>query len=438
MLVVGNGRLISRDETVPYLEDGAVAVDGGLIAAVGPTAALRAAYPAASFLDARRGLIMPGLINAHTHLYSSLARGLSLPGFAPRDFPAILAGLWWRLDRALTGEDIRYSALVGLMDCIKNGVTCVFDHHSSPGAVEESLFVIGEAVREAGVRACLCYEVSDRDGTGPMSLAIRENVDFIRHADRDADGLVRGMFGLHASLTLSDATLDLCAAQAEGRATGYHVHVAEAAADVDASLRLFGRRPVERLAAFGLLGPLSLAAHCVHVDHAEMDVLRANGARVVHNPLSNMNNAVGAAPVPAMLARGLTVGLGTDGYRADMLESARAAQLLQRHALGDPAAGSEAFSMLLAANPAIAAVNFPHPVGRLVPGAYADLIVCEYDPPTPLTNADGHLLFGLSGRAVETTVIAGRVVMERRRLVLDEAAILARARELSARLWQRL
>jgi len=439
ILLAGNGTLISRDSAGTVIPDGCLASEDGLILETGSTKDLRLKYPAARFVDAHGGLIMPGLINCHMHLYSTFARGMALKDQPPRNFRQILERLWWRLDKVLTLEDITYSALPVLVDCIKNGATTIFDHHASPGAVAGSLEGIAAAARQAGLRTCLCYEVSDRDGLAVAEAGIRENGDFIHRCQQDQDPLLRGMFGLHASFTLSDATLEKCVQAAGG--SGFHIHVAEGEEDVRETLARSGCRVVERLQKFGILGPRTIAAHCVHVDPEEIGLLRESGTFVVHNPESNMGNAVGAAPVLEMMAAGVPVGLGTDGYTADMFESYKVANLLQKHRTADPgAAWTEVPAMLFQNNAAFATGCFAQPLGQLVPGAAADFVTVDYQPPTPLdsSNVNGHLLFGVAGGSVRSTVIKGQVLMEDRCLLhLDEERIAARSRELAEALWQR-
>jgi len=441
MLLVGNGKVITRDSQQPYFPDGCVLIKDNIIAQVGCTSDLRRQFPDGAFIDARGRVIMPGMINTHMHFYSTFARGMALKDAPPQNFPEILERLWWRLDKVLSLEDIYYSAMVPLIESVKNGTTTIFDHHASAGAVRESLFVLDKAARHAGVRSCLCYEVSDRDGDAVMEQGIRENVEFIRHTNTERDDLVKAMFGLHASLTLSDETLAQCCEANAGLGTGFHVHVAEAASDVEDALAKSGKRVVERLAGFGILGPKSIAAHCVHVNDPEIDILRETAANVIHNPESNMGNAVGCAPVLTMLQRGVTVGLGTDGYTCDMFESLKVANMLHKHYHANPSvAWTEAPAMLFQHNPAIGAAFFPRPLGRLAQGCYADLIIVDYDPPTPMDeiNADVHILFGMSGRAVATAIVNGRVIMEERRLAgIDEERVYARSRELSCKLWER-
>ncbi len=441
MLLVGNGKVITRDAAKPYLPEGCVAIQDNVIAEVGTTEELRKKYPRADYIDAAGKVIMPGMINTHMHLYSTFARGMALKDAPPGNFLQILERLWWRLDKVLTLEDIYYSAMLPLVDCIKNGTTTIFDHHASPGAVKESLFTIAKATKEMGVRSCLCYEVSDRDGDEVMEQGIQENMDFIRHAKDAADEMVKGMFGLHASLTLSDATLAKCCEANAGSGVGYHVHTAEGLADVIDAQEKYGQRVVERLASFGILGPKTITAHCVHINEEEMALLKQSSSRVVHNPESNMGNAVGAAPVMEMMQRGVFVGLGTDGYTSDMFESFKVANILHKHTQQDPsAAWVEVPNMLFKNNPLIGQEYFDKPLGCLKPGAYADVIVVDYTPPTPMTtdNLNSHILFGMSGRAVDTTIINGRVVMHNRRLQgIDEEQIYAQARELAHKVWER-
>ena len=199
---------------------------------------------------------------------------------------------------------------------------------------------------------------------------------------------------------------------------------------------------LERLEKFDILGPKTIAVHCVHIDDHEIDLLKASQTNVVHNPESNMGNAVGVTPVLKMLSKGVRVGLGTDGYTCDMFESAKVANVLHKHAAADPSvAWGEVPQMLYGNNPEIASELFGGKFGELAEGAWADVIVVDYVPPTPLNanNWTGHLLFGVSGRSVETTVINGRVRMLDRKLIdIDEVAIGERSRELAQGVWNRI
>jgi len=441
MYIIGNGKLITRDDALSYLENGAVAVEETKIADVGETKALLNRYPDAKFIDARGLVIMPAFINAHSHIYSALARGLSIKGHNPHNFYEILDGMWWKIDRNLTLEFTRRSAYQTYLDSIKTGCTTLIDHHASYCEVEGSLFEIEKVAKELGVRTSLCYEVSDRDGEEKCKAAIKENADFITHCEKENDPMVKAMFGLHAAFTLSDKTLDACAQANNGR-VGFHVHVAEGMDDVYDSLRNHGTRTVNRLFNHGILGDKSLLIHCIHLNSAEMDIIKETNSMVVNNPESNMGNAVGCSPVLEMFKKGLLVGMGTDAYTFDMLESLKVALIIQRHNACMPnVAWGEATDMLFKNNPRIMKRFFDTPLGQLKKGAAADVIVMDYKPFTPFSadNIDGHMIFGMTGRQCETVMANGKLLMQDRKLIgIDEEQINLKTLEAAKRLWAAL
>ena len=441
MLLVGNGMLITRDAENPWYEDGAVLIDGDTILEAGNCDELKRNYPDAEFIDARGGVIMPGLINAHTHIYSGLARGLSIKGNNPTDFLEILKGTWWAIDRKLTLSRTRASAYATLLDCIRDGVTTIFDHHASFCEIPGSLFAIKDTAKELGVRSCLCYEVSERDGEEKTAQAIKENADFARWAKDENDSMIKAMFGGHALFTISDRTFEKMVEANDGM-TGFHIHVAEGMNDVYDSLRNYGCRPVNRLLYNGILGDRTLLGHCIHVSPAEMDIIKETGTMVVNNPESNMGNAVGCAPVLQMIKKGITVGMGTDAYTHDMLESLKVFLIIQRHNAAMPnVAWAEAVQMLFESNRIIAEKYFGRPLGIIKKGAAADVIVMDYKPFTPFSdkNIDGHMIFGMMGRSCRTTIINGRVLYKDREFAeIDEEKINAFVRQQSEGLWKEL
>lgn len=437
MILIGKGTVITRDDRNPLLPDGGVLTDGGRIVKVGDYETLCREYPQAERLDAKGQLIMPALVNVHEHIYSAMARGLSINGYDPKGFLDILDGMWWTIDRHLTLKQIRLSALATYMDCIKNGVTTVFDHHASFGSVKGSLFTIAEAAKELGVRTCLCYEVSDRDGEEKAKASVKENVDFIRYAGEQQGDMLKAMMGMHAQFTISDRTFALCRENMpEG--VGAHIHVAEGIEDLHDCLKKYGKRIVNRLMDHDLLGPQTLAAHCIYVNEQEMELLKETDTMVVHNPESNMGNACGCPPTMRIFQKGILTGLGTDGYTHDMFESYKVANVLHKHSLCDAnAAWGEVPAMLFEGNAKIANRYFDTPLGVLKEGAAADVIVAAYDPLTPLHagNISSHLLFGLSGAMVQTTVCNGKVLMKDRELLgVDEAKVMADCRQAAAEL----
>ena len=442
MTLVTNGRLITRDEGGKgYYEHGAVAYEGTKIAAVGEEAALRAKYPDAEVIDAKGGVIMPAFINAHTHIYSALARGLSIKGNDPTNFYEVLDGTWWAIDRHLYMDGTKASADALYLDCIKQGVTTVFDHHASYGEITGTLHAIAESAKTFGVRSCLCYEVSDRDGEEKCLQAIQENADWIAECERRNDPMLAAMFGGHALFTISDKTFDRMVA-ANGDRTGYHIHVSEGMNDVYDSLQNYGRRPVQRLQDHGILGPKTILGHCIHVNTAEIELIKNTETMVVNNPESNMGNAVGICPVLPLYRAGILLGMGTDAYTNDMLESLKVALCSQRSNACLPNVGwVEVTDMLFKNNAKIAAKYFPDPLGVLKAGAAADIIVMDYKPFTPFSDAniDGHMIFGMTGRQCQTTIANGRLLMKDRELVgVDEEAVNAHILEAAKKLWGEL
>ena len=441
MQMVTNGRLITRDPANPYFEKGAVVFAGSKIVAVGEEAALKAQYPNAKVIDAKGGVIMPALINAHTHIYSALARGLSIAGNNPTNFLEVLEGTWWAIDRKLTLGGTKASADALYIDCIKQGVTTIFDHHASFCEIPGSLFAIAKSAKEFGIRSCLCYEVSDRDGEEKALQSIRENADFITYCEKENDPMLKAMFGGHALFTISDKTFERMAEANNGR-TGYHIHVSEGMNDVYDSLQNYGRRPVQRLQDHGILGPKTILGHCIHVNAAEMELIQATDTMVVNNPESNMGNAVGICPVLPLYKHGILLGMGTDAYTNDMLESLKVALCSQRsNACLPNVAWQEVTDMLFRNNARIGARYFPDELGVLKAGAAADIIVMDYKPFTPFSheNIDGHMIFGMTGRQCQTTIANGKVLMLDRELVgIDEEAVNARILEEAKRLWNSL
>ncbi|MDD3401639.1 MAG: putative aminohydrolase SsnA [Eubacteriales bacterium] len=440
MYLIGNGRVITRNGN-EFFDNGAVVVDGRYIKEVGDYTSVKAKYPTAEFVDAHGGVIMPGLINTHNHIYSAFARGLSLKGYAPHDFMDILDGMWWRIDRCLTRENDLYSAYAVFIDSIKNGVTTTFDHHASYFDIPDSLDMIAQAATELGVRASLCYEVSDRDGEEKRMQSILENERFIKRAQKDDSDMLKGLMGLHASFTVSEKTLEDCLAHG-GKDAGFHVHCAEGPADLQHSLDTYGKRIITRFYDSGILGDKTLAIHCVHINRAEMQLLKVTNTAVVNNPESNMGNAVGCSPVIQMFKEGLLMGLGTDGYTNDILESYKVGNVIQKHNLCDPTvAWGEFPTMLFDGNATIANRYFNAPLGILKEGAYADVIITDYDPLTPMNgdNCNGHILFGMNGRSVVTTMCNGKLLMkDRELLVCDEKEIMAKCRQSAQKLWNTL
>jgi putative selenium metabolism protein SsnA len=441
-LILKNGRVITQDKDRPYIEDGAVVIEGNKIIAVDTTENILAKYKEEDIIDVDGKVIMPGFINTHHHIYSAFARGMASSGKPNENFLEILENLWWKIDKKLSLEDLKYSAYTTYIDCIKKGVTTVFDHNASPFAVTGSLDSIADAAKDLGLRTCLCYEVSDRDGEKIAQEGIDENINFIKKYNTDEQNMIKGMFGLHASFTLSDETLRKCDEELKGLNAGYHVHVAEGIDDLEQCLEKYGKRVVERLREMNILGDKTIAVHCIHVTDDELNILRDTNTMVVHNPESNMGNAVGCQPFLELHQKGITIGLGTDGYTSDMTESMKVANIIHKHVKQNPSvAWGEVPVSMFENNRKIAQKYFSGDLGILRAGALADVIVVDYDPLTPMNenNINSHILFGFTGKDVVTTIIDGKVIMQDRKLVgINEKEIFKTSREVAKKLWDRM
>ena len=335
----------------------------------------------------------PGLVCAHHHLYSALARGMPPPPKVPTSFQETLEQIWWRLDTALDLEMIRWSAMLGALEALEAGTTAIVDHHESPNAIEGSLSVIADACAEVGVRVLCAYGVTDRHGADGARRGIEENRRFIAEGGR-------GVVGVHAAFTCEDGTLRDGAALAEDLGVGVHIHVAEGPGDVAAP---------ERLA--GLTRDDWLLAHCVHLpdDHE----LRGT---ILHNPRSNMNNAVGYAD-PARFTN--PVALGTDGIGANMIESFRLAYVLHRTV--DVTAGPDPAWAWLEAG------------WDLMPEARDDEVTWSYDPMDPW-----HLAFTPGVRPLKVKVGGEVVFADGKPTRVDAGEVRAKAAEQAKRLHARL
>ncbi|HXU40113.1 MAG TPA: putative aminohydrolase SsnA [Blastocatellia bacterium] len=390
-------------------------------------------------IDLSDKLIMPGMVCAHTHLYSALARGMPAPPRAPANFKEILELIWWRLDRALDEETIYWSAIAGAVDAARAGTTCLFDHHASPSHIRGSLQIVREAIEKVGLRAVLCYEVTDRGGAEERDRGLDENRAFLEWTSRSStsDGLrqFRGMIGAHASFTLSDDSLERCAELMREFNAGLHIHVAEDKCDVEDARSRYGAGIVERLRNHDALNARTILAHGIHLSGEEIDLAKSAGVWFAHNPRSNANNQVGYAPVAKFGSR---LVLGTDGIGADMFEESRFAFFKSR----DSRSGFTADDWLrvLANNQRLASEMFGDEFGALEAGGTADLLVLDYQPPTPLTslNLAWHLAFAMNSAAIESVMVNGRFIIKNHRAIFDEQYLAEQARNATKKLWKKL
>lgn len=444
-MLIYNATIVTWEAENRVLTNHAILIEGKTIREIGPSAELLAKYPNEEKIDAAEKLVMPSQICAHTHFYGAFSRGMGIPCRPAKDFPEILENLWFKLDRALDPESVQLSAELFAIDAIRNGCTTLFDHHASPEAIDGSLDIIAGVIDKAGIRASLCYEVTDRNGKDGTKAGIRENARFLTKIKNGENlgGRLSGTFGIHACLTVDDQTLAGCAAANPGD-FGFHIHVAESQEDEWDSLYRTGKRCIQRLADNGILNSKTIIAHAIHINNAEMDLIRESRAWVSHQPRSNMNNAVGAAQVESMLSVGIPVCLGNDGFMFDMWSEWKMAYYLHKVWNRDPRrmGGYDVQQMAIYNNSALAgqAFGFGDKFGKIVPGAPADLIFVEYKPFTAFSagNIPWHIIFGMSESMISSAMVDGKFVMKDRELLtIDEEAVVARAREKYPIVWEK-
>ncbi len=351
-------------------------------------------------------------VNFHDHFYSRLAKGLDIKK-STADFPLILENLWWKLDTVLDEDMIAASAQMALLESIRNGVTYIFDHHSSPNTSRKILKQIATEITHFGLRGVVCFETTDRGGQELSKSGFEENVMFL---EKHQSNKVKGIFGLHASFTLDDATLQKVADFVKTHDCGIHIHLCEDASDRTISMEKYGETPVKRLAKFGLLNRKSILAHCIHLDDEDRKIIADSGAAVVYNFDSNLNNQVGLPPL-AKLPPSVPVLCGTDGMNAKPHSTFRNLFLFGRHqgmSFGDAIAlvKKSYFDQITFAR------HYFHDFPTLQQGSRADLIVWDYIPPTPFDQNTfwGHYLYGVLERNIHTVIQNGNLLMDHSRI----------------------
>ncbi|TVQ40852.1 MAG: putative aminohydrolase SsnA [Spirochaetaceae bacterium] len=457
MILIRNATALEFDppSVRPNLD---ILIDGGTIAAVGSGAAMAAeeraaidgagqgsAGPAAigkadKVIDAGGRVVFPGIVCSHHHYYSGLARGITAAIGATPDFISILKNLWWRIDRAADEQSLYASGLVCNLDAIRAGTTAVIDHNASPSFIRGSLDTLKRSFEKVGIRGATCYEVTDRHGRRDMLAGVQENVDFARRLDAEkADNSWSGLFechiGGHAPCTLPDEGLEAIADAVRETGRGLHLHVAEDAFDVSHSHLVYGSDIVPRLERFGLLSPRTILAHGIYLDADEVALLNERDVFLVHNARSNMNNGVG---YNSRLPQYRNLALGSDGIGGDMFTELKHAYFKHKDTRGPW--WPQDFLKALAAGNRILERNFGGKFGRLEAGYSADIVIADYDPPTPLLpeNIAGHFVFGMDASITRSVLVGGKLVYEDREFPFDTGEIYHHAREQARRLWQRM
>lgn len=430
-IVIQNALLVDIDP--PGVQSGGLRIEGGRIAARGDRVSAAAGD---ELVDCDGAVVLPGLVNGHTHLYSALAVGMPPPPRAPGNFREILELVWWRLDRALDADSIEASACIGALEALHCGTTTLIDHHASPSCIDGSLDMIRGGIERVGLRGVLCYETTDRHGVQGRQTGLVENRRFLDACRAAGDNRFAGLVGAHASFTLEDETMDALRLLADEFGAGVHIHVAEDPCDEAECRAAHGTELIDRFARHGLVRRESVFAHGTHLNDREIGLINEAGVTVAHNPRSNMNNAVGYAPVARFRC---PVMLGTDGIGSDLFAEARHAWFISRHMHAGLAPADIVRMLTNSARRASESLGVA--LGRLEVGAAADVVVTDLRPATPFTadNLAGHVIFGMSSRDVRHVMVDGEWRLREQAVVhLDERDLRERAREQSARLWARM
>ncbi|MEA2077404.1 MAG: amidohydrolase family protein [Candidatus Marinimicrobia bacterium] len=348
-------------------------------------------------IDLGGRLVLPGLLNPHHHLYSALATGLAPVG-PTNNFQQILENLWWHLDKTLGEESIYYSAMNGLMQSARYGVTTIIDHHASMSTVGGSLNIIKKAFEEVGVKGVLCYEVSDRMGEASLQKQIDENINFWTENQNSTN--IQGLLGLHANFTLSEKTMKSIAKQ-KPEALAIHTHCGEDLADFQFCKDQGYEGPVHRLKEFGLLSQDALLAHCIHLSEKDHEILREIQPRIISNPESNANNNVGQMDMHKISK----YVLGTDGMTGNILGTMRSHFLQRSGNIPNP------LKVLFQYTAEMMNGYFPN-TGELKVDGIADLAITNYHPVTPISmeNLFYHLMFGVQGKEMHMTISEGKII----------------------------
>jgi len=384
-------------------------------------------------IDGKNKILLPGLINSHTHIYSTLVRGASIP-FNPKSFRDILEQLWWKFDSKLDNETTYHSAMIYGLESLKNGVTSFIDHHASGIDILGSLGELKKAIVDTlGMRGIFCFETSDRFN---INECIDENLAGLKFDSSDA----RGMFGLHASMSLSEETLEKIS-KVIGDAP-IHVHVAESKEDEDDSLEKYNLSVVERYQKHSLLNPDSILAHCVHINENEAKIISEKQAVIALNPTSNMNNAIGAFNIDIFRNNGIQILIGNDGLGTNIAKEWTYLLFAGKAGINDAnGIGFDEIINYIANSYDYFGRMMGIKIGKIQKGYVADFVLVPYYPPTMMdkNNAFGHVFFGLFDNFKPSCVIVkGKTLIENYKSIFDEETLYKNARMASKALWERL
>ncbi|MFQ6015878.1 MAG: amidohydrolase family protein [Anaerolineae bacterium] len=440
-LLIKNGKVGTMDAQRRYFPDGAVAIEGNKIVAVGPTAEVTASHSAPKTVDAAGKVVLPGFICSHTHMAALLSHNMPVDFSQFQKFTDMMEKWWWpQVEDQTMADDIYWATLMAAVKMLKSGTTTVCDMLEAPSALPGALDHQARACEEIGLRAVLAFEATERTSEELGKLAMEENWRFVKEHNRSGDGLVTGRFACHTAYTAPPSMLEATRGMADDTGAGLIIHVAEFPPEL--VVEKWGKRAPQILEETGFLGPDCLTVHCIHMTDEEIDLWAKHDVKVSHTPMSNMLGGVGVAKVPQMMAKGITVSLGHDCFfTLDITEYMRSAYLIHKVAPVPNPTNMLFFQALelITVNGA-KALMMEDQIGSLEVGKKADLIIVDEKCPTPVNETTWmwYVVHDMDGADVETVIVDGQVVVDDHRVInVDEEEVQARCQERAWEMWKR-
>ncbi|MFX1490682.1 MAG: amidohydrolase family protein [Promethearchaeota archaeon] len=437
-ILIRNAMIITMDSQRRVLKNTDLLLEDSTIAVIGKDIKEKADR----IIDGTGRMILPGFICGHTHLYGIMLRGAPLDIKPTTDFLQILDRIWWKVDSAFVNEDAYASALASCYEFVKSGTTCFADTYSGPGSIEGVLDAIAKGVTQVGIRGILAFEATERNSKKEGERGLNENTRFLKKLQKTPNDLLYGMYSLHASFTISDELIQKTREQADQLPAPLTIHTSEGLIDVYHNIERYDKRTVERLFDLGVLGPDVVLAHCVHVNHDELELIRGSGAVVAHNPMSNMNNAVGVAPVKEMCELGIPVCLGNDGFIFDAIENIRTAYLIHKVHHLDTRVTTPLQIIEMATINGAQAYGLGEKIGSIEQGKQADILILHPNPRvTPIlpNGVYGYIVYGCTAHDVEHVFVQGKPLVDNHQVVSVKPEVVERALErVVPILWEKL
>ncbi len=431
-MILNAGTLVTMNDEREVREECHVVVEDGTVAAI------EDGYAPDADVDARGEVVIPGLVNCHTHMYALPIRGAPLE-VAPESFYEALVDIWWRVDEAFTEEDARLSALGSCSEMLESGVTAFCDNYSGPNTLPGALDAVADGVASTPIRGLITFEQTARNSEEEAMAGLEENQRFVHEGEDDYDR-VDGHYCLHTLFTNTESVVEATVERAREDDRPIQIHLEEGLVDVHRAIEDYGKRPVPALAEMGFLDAEVIAAHCVHSTERELEILADHDVAVAHNPYSNINNAVGIADVETMEAEGMTIGIGDDGWDPDMFETMRSAVGIHKLKQSNPSGFDMAKALEWATIGSAEVMGMADEIGSIETGKRADFVTLDLGPNPVLPGSAPYYVVSAASRAdVSRTIVDGDVAYERGEGVsgVDEADRRAIG-EASERLWNRL